>query len=130
MISSDASPSAAGATTRTFTDLSLRATARRSMNEPGASPCDRGNEWVRKRTFTPLWFLQRVSALCQLFEPRTKLAHLRTLSCDHLPKQSCREENTAQEEACLDEVQDRAESLACKNSPEDCKKSGQNTEDE
>src|SRR5258708_6730955 len=82
MLSRDASPSAAGATTRTFTDLSRRATARRSMNEPGASPCDRGNEWVRKRTFTPLWILQRVSTLCQLLASRATLAHLRALSRD------------------------------------------------
>src|SRR5258706_12918427 len=84
MTSSDASPSAAGATTRTLTDLSLRATARRRMNEPGASPCDRGNEWVRKRTFTPLWFLQRVPTLRQLLEAVAPLAQFPPLSCDHL----------------------------------------------
>src|SRR5438876_3388148 len=117
MISSDASPSAAGATTRTLTDLSLRATARRSMNEPGASPCDRGNEWVRKRTFTPLWFLQRVSTLCELLESRAKLAHLCALSRDELAQQPCREENAAEQEACLDESQDRTESFDGKNSP-------------
>src|SRR2546430_8681732 len=117
MISCEARPSAAGATTRTFTDLSLRATARRSMNEPGASPCDRGNEWVRKRTFTPLWFLQRISTLCQPLDSCAKFAHLRALSRDQLAQQSCREENATEEKACFDEVQDRAESFACKNSP-------------
>src|SRR5260221_13060739 len=110
MISSAARPSAAGATTRTLTDLSLRATARRRMIDPGASPGDRGNEWVRKRTFTPLWFLQRVPTLRQLLEAGAQLAHFRALSCDHLAKQSRSEENATDKEACLYEVQDRAES--------------------
>src|SRR5260370_40590387 len=97
------------------------------MKEPGASPWDRGNEWVRKRTFTPLWILQRVSTLCQLLESRAKLAHLRALSRDELAQQSRREENAAEQEACLDKGQDRTESFARENSPENSDKSGEHT---
>src|SRR3954469_17500129 len=104
-ISSEAgTPAAAGATTWTLTSSPRRATARRRMNEPAASPSVRGNECVRNSTFIALWSGGRVAFPREILYPRGKLAQLRALRGDELPHQSCREEHASYSHARLDEI--------------------------
>src|SRR5687767_13725321 len=92
--------------------------ARRSRNEPGASPYPLGNECVRKRTFTLLRLLQRVAPLSQFLETSSKLAHLRALRCDELSDQSRSEQDAPEDETRLDQIQQRTEAFSGKYSPE------------
>src|SRR4029077_19338611 len=104
-ISADAGrPGPAGATTRTFTSSARSATARRSMNEPAASPSDLGNECVRHSTF--IWSaIRRRDALTRLISAsRAELSKLGALRRDHLTEQTGGEEHAANGYAGLDEV--------------------------
>src|SRR4051812_31545155 len=90
-------PGAAGATTLVSTPSFRSAIARRSTNEPGASPGSRGYECVRNRTFIVSAFFDTFGA--EVVELATDLAELRALAGDLFAEQSRREENAAEDEA-------------------------------
>src|SRR3954469_15347499 len=118
-ISSEADrPGAAGATTRTVIPSPRRATARRRINEPAASPSDRGNECVRNSTFIESAVAGRVAFLGQVFDSGPQLVHLGALRGDHLAQQAGGEENAADRDAGLHEIDQRSKANPADNSPE------------
>src|SRR6185503_18399164 len=109
--SASGTPAAAGATTCTLTFSLRRATANRRMNEPAASPSDRGNECVRKSTFIRSG-IGRVAFPRKILDPRAQLTQLGALRGDELSNETGREKDAADGDAGLDEIHQRPESDA------------------
>src|SRR5690348_12044358 len=98
---------ACGVRTVTSTRSSRSALARRKMKDPAASPDQRGNACVRKRTRSA----SRSAAvglviLALLVQPSLNLSELRTLRGDLLAEHARREEDATEEDAGLNDGPD------------------------
>src|SRR5689334_20638066 len=121
-------PGAAGATTLVSMPSPRSAAARRSTNEPGASPTSRGYECVKKRTFIRSPILH---AFGQPFiELATDVTKLRTLSRDLFAEQSGREKNAAEDQARCDDRPHGSVSDAGKNQHGERDETGQRSDRE
>src|SRR3954468_1970171 len=129
------SPGADGATTCTSTSRFASARASRSRKEPGASPGERGKEWVTKRTRTgadaPLAAARRaVSPGAQRLELAPQLADLGSLAGDLLAEEAADEEHATDEDARLDEIQQRTEADSGEDADRDRDQADDEAEDE
>src|SRR5689334_14706460 len=98
---------ACGARTETSMPVSRRARARRRMNEPAASPVQRGKACVRKRTRSAAGSAAlALVILALLVQSSLDLAELRTLRGNLIAEHTGREEDAAEEDARLDDGPD------------------------
>src|SRR5205823_1519207 len=98
---------ACGARTLTCTRRSPNARARRRMNEPAASPDQRGNACVRNRTLSDAGSAAvALVILALLVHPSLELAKLRPLGGDLIAEHPCREEDAPEKDAGLNDRPD------------------------
>src|SRR5437868_8719769 len=98
---------ACGARTLTCTRRSPNARAKRRMNEPAASPDQRGNACVRNRTLSDAGSAAvALVILALLVHPSLELAELRPLGGDLIAEHPCREEDAPEKDAGLNDRPD------------------------
>src|SRR5688500_13880526 len=100
------------------------------MNEPAASPSDRGNECVRNRTFILSDVRGLIAILRDVLEPSPELGELGSLRGDELSNQSCREEHASDRQARLHEVDERTEADPTNDAPQNRDDSNDHPDDE